>query len=131
MGCLERRTEGDDSSNIQSIEKPDQNDYPNEKECAAATAIWTKKNSTALGLIQGTSYGITSVIWTALETRFGKAGGAQTYLQVVNMITIKMTNSENLLSQVQEFQENYTHIHSNGHSKFSEDLIMFTFCSKL
>ena len=70
-------------------------------------------------------------IWDALETGFGKAGGAQTYLQLVNMITIKMTNTDSLLTQIQEFQENYTRNLANSHSTFSEDLITFTFCSTL
>ena len=60
-----------------------------------------------------------------------KSGGAQTYLLLVNMITIKMTDSENLLTQVQEFQENYLQILTNSHSKVSKDLITFTFCSAL
>ena len=42
-----------------------------------------------------------------------------------------MTNSENLLSQVQELKENYLQILMNGHSKISKDLITFTFCSTL
>ena len=58
-------------------------------------------------------------------------GGGLTYLQMVNMITIKLTNSNNLLTQIKEFQENYMRILSNGHSKFSKDLMMFTFCSAL
>ena len=57
--------------------------------------------------------------------------GALTYLQMVNMITIKMTNSEDLLSQIQDFQENYTRIMLNSHSKFFKDLVTFTFCSML
>ena len=44
---------------------------------------------------------------------------------------MKMTDSKNLLTQIQEFQENYTCILSNGHSTFSEDLTMFTFCTVL
>ena len=63
--------------------------------------------------------------------KIGKVGGAQAYLQLVNMITIKMTNLESLLTQVQVFQENYTRILTSGHSKISEDLAMFTFCSAL
>ena len=39
-----------------------------------------------------------------------------------------MTNSDNLLTQVQEFQENYLWILANGHLKFFKDLITFTFC---
>ena len=54
-----------------------------------------------------------------------------TYLQLVNMITIKMADSNNPLTQVQEFQENYLQILAKSHSKFSEDLITFTFCSML
>ena len=78
-----------------------------------------------------TSYGMAKAIWDALEAKFGKVRGAQTYLQMVNMITIKIIDPENLLMQIQEFQGNCTQILSSGHSKFSEDLTMFTFCSAL
>ena len=94
-----------------------------------------------MGLLQGTispaiwpsfvSFTMAKAIWDALKMRFGKVGGAQTYLQLVNMITMKMTNLENLLTQIQEFWENYTRILTNGHSTFSKDLITFTFCSTL
>ena len=93
----------------------------------------------ALGLLQGTmspatwpdfvSHGTAKGLWDALKMKFGKVGGAQTYLQMVNLIILKMTDSEILLSQVQEFQENYLQILGNGNSKFSEELITFTFCS--
>ena len=36
-----------------------------------------------------------------------------------------------LLSQIQEFQNSYSRITSNGHSKLSEDLAMFMFRSHL
>lgn len=84
--------------------------HPDDDKRVAVTAIWMKKNSMALGLIQGTmslaiwpdytSHGTAKALWDALKVKFGKVGGAQTYLQMVNMITIKMTNSENLLSQI-------------------------------
>ena len=55
----------------------------------AELATWTKKNSTALGVIQGkTSPAIwpdfinhaeAATLWAALETKNGKAGGATTY----------------------------------------------------
>ena len=115
--------------------------HPDNDKQIAVTAIWSKKNSMAMGLLQGTispalwpdflSHTMAKDIWDALEAKFGKAGGAQTYLQLVNMITIKMTNLETLLTQVQDFQENYTRILANGHSNFSEDLLTFTFCSVL
>ena len=64
--------------------------------------------------------------------RFRKAGGeAQTYLQMGKMITIKMTDSDDLFTQIENFQENYMRILLNGQSNFSEDLITFTFCSNL
>ena len=63
-----------------------------------ANVIWNKKNGQALGLIQST---VSDVIWQdyshigvakdlfdALETAFRKAGGASTYLQLVNMVKI-------------------------------------------
>ena len=36
-----------------------------------------------------------------------------------------------LLPQIQQFQDNYNLITSNGHSKLSEDLAMFLFCLSL
>ena len=60
-----------------------------------------------------------------------KAGGASTYLQLVNMVKIQFTNSTDLLSQIQQFQDNYNRITSNGHSRLSEDLATIMFCSSL
>ena len=54
-----------------------------------------------------------------------------TYLQLVNMVKIQFTNLTDLLPQIQEFQENYTRMILNGHSKLSKDLIIFMFCSSL
>ena len=107
----------------------------------AAKTLWDQKNSQGLGLIQAT---ITNVIWQwyenlptakeildGLETKFGAAGGAQTYLQLVNMVKIQITDGTDLLPQIQNFQDNYNLITSNGHSKLSEDLATFLFCSSL
>ena len=68
---------------------------------------------------------------TALETTYGQAGGALTYLQLVNLVKIQFTDSTDLLSQIQQFQDNYNRITSNGHSQLSEDLATFMFCSSL
>ena len=100
-------------------------------------AVWNKKNGQALGLMQTT---VSSVIWQdyshisvakdlfdALEATFGKAGGASTYLQLVNMVKIQFTDLMDLLSQIQQFQENYNQITSNGHSWLSKDLATFMF----
>ena len=70
-------------------------------------------------------------MWDALEAKYGKAGGASTYLQLVNMVKNQFTDLMDLLPQIQEFQENYTWILSNGYSKLSEDLATFIFCSCL
>ena len=88
-------------------------------------ASWNKKNSTALGVIQGkTSSAIwpefinhadAATLWTALEIKYGKAGGATTYLQVVSLYKVHMTDSSPLLPQIQAFQENYTRILANSH----------------
>ena len=104
-------------------------------------ASWTKKNSTALGVIQGktslaiwpdfTNHTEAATLWAALETKYGKAGGATTYLQVVSLYKVHMMDSSPLLSQIQAFQENYTRILANGHSKISEDIATFIFCSSL
>ena len=104
-------------------------------------AAWTKKNSTALGVIQGkTSPAIwpdfvnhteAAMLWTALETKYGKAGGATTYLQVVSLYKVHMMDSSPLLPQIQALQESYTWILANGHSKISEDIATFIFCSSL
>ena len=102
---------------------------------------WNKMNSTALGLIQGKlnpalwpdyiDVGDTTMFWTHLETKYGKAGGANTYLQFVGMIKTTFSNGVDLLSQIQKFQENYQCVLSNGHSKITEDLVVFMFCSAL
>ena len=107
----------------------------------AAKSHWSQKNSQGLGLIRAT---ITNVIWQryenlptakeildGLETEFGAAGGAQTYLQLVNMVKIQLTDSMDLLPQIQQFQDNYNLITLNGHSRLSEDLATFLFCSSL
>ena len=106
-----------------------------------AKAVWSKKNRQALGLMQTT---VLSVIWqdynhisvgkdlfSALEAAFRKAGGALTYLQLVNRVKIQFTDSTDLLSQIQQFQDNYNQITSNGHIRLSEDLATFMFCSSL
>ena len=103
-------------------------------------AVWSK-NAQGLGLIQAT---VSNVIWqkhqslgTAkevldpLETEFGAAGGAQTYLQLVNMVKLQFTDLMDLLPQIQQFQDNYNLITLNGHSRLSEDLETFLFCSSL
>ena len=73
-------------------------------------------------------YGIAKDLLDALETEFRKAGGASTYLQLVNMVKIQITNVMELLPQI---QDNYNCITSNGHSRLSEDLATFMFCSSL
>ena len=60
-----------------------------------------------------------------------KGRGATTYLQLVNMVNIRFTNSTDLLLQIQEFQDNYNQILSIGHSELSEDLATFMLCSHL
>ena len=47
------------------------------------------------------------------------------------MVKIQFTNLTDLLPQIQEFKENYTQITSNGHSRISEDITTFMFCSTL
>ena len=106
-----------------------------------AKAPWNKKNGQALGLMQTTvatviwqkyeTQGVAKDIYDTLETAYGQAGGALTYLQLVNLVKIQFTDSMDLLSQIQQFQDNYNRITSNGHSKLSEDLATFMFCSSL
>ena len=106
-----------------------------------AKTVWNKKNAQALGLMQATvspviwqnyiQYSVAKDLWDALETKFGKAGAASTYLQLVNMVKIHFTDSMDLLPQIQEFQDNYNRIMANGHSRLSEDLATFMFCSSL
>ena len=60
-----------------------------------------------------------------------KSRGAATYLQLVNMVNIRFTNSTDLLPQIQQFQEIHTQILTNSHSQLSEDLVTFMFCSHL
>ena len=93
---------------------------------------WNKMNSTVLGLIQGKLNPVlwpgyvdvrdATTFWTRLETKYRKAGGANTYLQFVGMIKQTFTDSVDLLSQIQKFQENYQCVLSNGHSNITEDL---------
>ena len=86
----------------------------------AAKAVWNKKNAQALGLMQArvlpviwqnyVQYGVAKDLFDALEIAFGKAGGALTYLQLVNMVKILFTNGAELLlqiQQIQQFQDNY------------------------
>ena len=67
----------------------------------------------------------------AQEEIWKSRGGATTYFQLVNMVNICFTDSTDLLPQIQKFQENYMRILLNGHSRLSEDLITFMFCSHL
>ena len=107
----------------------------------AAKAVWNKKNGQALGPTQMSvsavvwqdynQHGVAKDLYNALEATFRKAGGALTYLQLVNMVKIQFTNSTDLLSQIQQFQDNYNRIMSNGHSKLTEDLATFMFCLSL
>ena len=107
----------------------------------AAKSIWNKKNAQALGLMQTTvspviwqnytQYGVASDLLDMLQAKFGKAWGALTYLQLINMVKIQITNSMELLPQIQQFQDNYNWITSNGHSRLSKDLATFIFCSSL
>ena len=107
----------------------------------ATKTVWNKKNVQALGLMQATvspviwqdynHYGVAKDLFNALEATFGKAGEASTYLQLVNMVKIQFTNLMDLLSQIQQFQDNYNRITSNGHSGLSKDLATFMFCSSL
>ena len=76
-------------------------------------------------------YGVAKNLFNALEATFRKAGGASTYLQLVNMVKIQFTDSMDLLSQIHQFQDNYNWIMSNGHSRLSKDLATFMFCSRL
>ena len=75
--------------------------------------------------------GTTKELLDALEATFGAAGGASTYLQLVNMVKIQFTDSTDLLPQIQVFQDNYNQIMSNGHSKLSKDLATLVFCLSL
>ena len=47
------------------------------------------------------------------------------------MVKIQITDGSDLLPQIENFQDNYNLITSNGHSKLSEDLATFLFCSSL
>ena len=107
----------------------------------AAKAVWNKNNGQALGLMQITvasviwqkyqTQGVAKDIYNVLETTYRQAGGALTYLQLVNLVKIQSTDLTDLLSQMQQFQDNYNRITSNGHSTLSEDLATFMFCSSL
>ena len=108
---------------------------------ATTKAIWSKKNAQGLGLIQATvsnviwqnyqSHDTTKLVLDALETEFEAVGGAQTYLQLVNMVKIQFTDLTDLLPQIQQFQDNYDLITLNCHSKLSKDLATFMCCLSL
>ena len=125
----------------QLLTQPTAATQPDATLLAAELAAWTKKNSTALGVLQGKmssaiwpefeNHVMADTLWTALENKYGKAGGATTYLQVVSLYKVHMMDSTPLLPQIQNFQENYTWILANGHSKLSEDIATFIFCSSL
>ena len=78
-----------------------------------AKTIWSKKNAQGLGLMQATilpviwqkylHLGTTKELLDALVTAFGAAGGASTYLQLVNMVKIQFTDLMDLLPQIQVF----------------------------
>ena len=107
----------------------------------AAKTVWSKKNTQGLGLIQAmvlpviwqdyNTLGTTKEVLDTLEATFGATGGALTYLQLVNMVKIQFINLTDLLPQIQVFQDNYNWIILNGHSRLSEDLATFMFCSSL
>ena len=82
-------------------------------------------------LTNGSNTTTADTLWTALENKYGKAGGATIYLQVVSLYKVHITDSTPLLPQIQNFQENYTWILANSHSKISEDIATFIFCSSL
>ena len=115
--------------------------YADPKDLAVTKTAWNKKNAQAMGLIQTmmapalwinyTSFSRAHLLWAKLETNFRQAGGASTYLQMVNMTKLEFINLTELLLQIQEFLENYNRIMSNGHSKLSKDLATFMFCSSL
>ena len=54
-----------------------------------------------------------------------------TYLQLINMMKLLMTDSQDITPQIQMFQENYDKITSNGYSKLLEDLATFMLASAL
>ena len=107
----------------------------------AEKAIWKKKNGQALGIMQATilpiiwqdyvQHGKACTLYNAFKTAFRQARGASTYLQLVNMVKVTFTDAMDLLPQIQQFQDNYNHIMSYGHSCLSEDLTTFMFCSSL
>ena len=149
LGCNEGRyyhnKPTDDTTNAGLLQKPSpvglQATVADIAPYTTAKAVWSKKNTQGLGLIQAT---VSKVIWQkhqslsttkevldALEIKFGTAGGAQTYLQLVNMVKLQFTDSTDLLPQIQGFQDNYNLMTLNGHSRLSEDLVTFMFCSSL
>ena len=76
---------GTDPQSYDLLLKPTTQSHPDVKEREMAMAAWTKKNSQALGLLQGTilpaiwvdyiEHFSAKIIWDALVMRFRKAGG--------------------------------------------------------
>ena len=94
---------------------------------------WVMQQTTIMSVIwqKYETQGVAKDIYDALETAYGQAGGANMCLQMVNKVKIQFTDSMDLWSQIQQFQDNYNRITSNGHSRLSEDLATFMFCSSL
>ena len=90
--------------------------FKDPKDLVVMIAAWNKKNAQAMGLIQTTMapalwinythFSRAHELWVKLKQDFGKAGGASTYLQMVNMVKIEFTDSTELLPQIQQFLEN-------------------------
>ena len=91
---------------------------------------WRRTNSQVSNILRPNGYGVWgyrcglgfSDLWVTRD---------EPYLQLVNMVKIQFTNLTDLLPRIQVFQDNYNQITSNGHSRLSEDLATFIFCSSL
>ena len=64
--------------------------------------------------------------WT--RESFQKSGGSNNLPPIGQHGEIQFTNPTDLLPQIQQCQENYTWITSNGHSRLSKDLATFMLC---
>ena len=116
LECNKRRKNtGLHTACIDLLEKPTQGTGQGQISDAAlftkALLERNKMNLRALGLIQGklnpalwpdyVDVGDAATFWTRLETKYRKAGGANTYLQFIGMIKMTFSDSADLLSQIQ------------------------------
>ena len=116
------------------ITEPDPAIFKEPIDLYRAQETWRSRNDKAIGIITWFTLptlrhlikgkGTAKECWEILENKYAKAGGAVTYLQVLSLLKSVFTD-EDILSQLQKFQDDYQEVMSNGVSKISEDIAVF------